>query len=563
MPDTGLPKILIDETTRLLSPEDLSVDSALNSPSPSTVSTSSNNYAVSGSIGHQTGCDEEQGQTRTENEPLPPNYSNGFIARVVVALLIGVFTSSADVSLVIATHPVIASEFNDLENSSWLFISFMLAGAATQSLYGKLSDIYGRKAILLLCYALFASGCALIGFGKSMWQVILGRLISGSGGAGMMVLAAVIVAVGRSIGRPLGGLLADTIGWRWSFLGQIPIFVIAMVVCWFILPNLGVPPQGCSEGDGRTGSRLARIDFLGAAFLGSGLLALLLPLKIAGQKIPWTHPAVSALFVGGILLLGMFVITEARWAKEPIFPLRLLRQKDVVLSYVINIFQTAAQVAMMFSVPLYFQVTRRSSSTIAGAHLMPAVIGYTVGGIMTGWWIQRTGRYKAPLAFAGVIAFTSYLFMVLRWNGNTNWAESLYITPGGFGTGVCVSAVFILLQVAIDPSDKAAAVSGLYLAIPVGSILGMAASNTVMSLVMPQDLTLRLLDLGFDEVGIKKILKEALSRVDYIDEAPQRVSRAVVQSYIDGLEYSHCVSMGFAVLATSAALMVTNREIRH
>ncbi|KAF5983256.1 multidrug resistance [Fusarium coicis] len=162
----------------------------------------------------------------------PKTYSHAFIARVVVALLIGIFTSNADGSLVLATHPVIASEFGKLQDSSWLFISFMLAGAASQTIYGKLSDIFGRKTILIFCYGLFAVGCALVGAGQSMWQVILGRVISGSGGAGMTTMASVIITelaplrevaswqsymnviatVGRSLGGPLGGFLADTIG---------------------------------------------------------------------------------------------------------------------------------------------------------------------------------------------------------------------------------------------------------------------------------------------------------------------------------------------------------------
>ncbi|KAI2640355.1 MFS general substrate transporter [Hypomontagnella submonticulosa] len=506
-------------------------------------------------------------------------YSNGFIARVVLALLVGVFTASADGSLVIATHPVIASEFNDLENSSWLFISFLLAGAATQSLYGKLSDIYGRKSVLLVSYALFAVGSALIGVGQSMWQVILGRVISGSGGAGMMSLAAVIITdlaplrdvaswqsylnvvatVGRSLGGPTGGLLADTIGWRWSFLGQAPIFLLAMVLCALVLPNMSTEQDRTDAGFTR--SRLSRIDFLGATFLGSGLLAVLLPLRIAGQKVPWTDPVVPSLFVLGSVLLILFVVTEMRWAKEPIFPLRLLKNREVVFSYLIMVCQTAAQVGMMVSVPLYFQVTVRSSSTVAGAHLIPAVIGNTLGGLLTGAWIRRTGYFKAPLVFAGVISFVCYGLLILRWKGETNWAESLYIFPGGFGTGISLNAVFVALQAAINPMDKAVAASGLYLSIPVGSILGMAACNAVMQAIMPVELASRLRDLGIEGTEADQIIREAVARVDYLDEAPRQIAHAIAQAYVRGLEYSHGVSLFCAVVATGSALLMKNRKL--
>ncbi|KAI1083054.1 major facilitator superfamily domain-containing protein [Whalleya microplaca] len=575
------PKLVIDETTRLLRPVENSADSRSVSSSSSSISSSTEDHTPITIYGSPIVSDEEQCQQPEATASVSSEgiHSNRFIAKVVVALLIGVFTSSADGSLVIATHPVIASEFNNLEDSSWLFISFLLAGAASQSLYGKLSDIYGRKPVLLVCYGLFASGCALIGVGRSMWQVILGRVISGSGGSGMMTLAAVIIAdlaplrdtaswqsylnvvatVGRSIGGPVGGFLADTIGWRWSFLGQAPIFVLAMILCGSVLPNLTSRQNQGSIESAR--SRVSRIDFLGAAFLGSGILALLLPLKIAGQKVLWTSLTVLSLFALGTVLIVFFVVTETRWAKEPIFPLRLLRERGVVFSYLISTFQTSAQVGMMFSVPLYFQVTQRSSSTVAGAHLIPAVVGNTIGGLLTGMWIRRTGYYKAPLVFSGAVSFVCYGLLILRWNGNTNWWESLYIFPGGFGTGISLTAVFIALQASIDPTDKAVAASGLYLTMPVGSILGMASCNAVMQTVMPRDLTLRLYALGIGQSEAQEIIKKAVARVDYLDEAPREVSQAVAQAYVHALEYSHGVSLTCAVLATGAALLLKNKKL--
>ncbi|KAI6093636.1 MFS general substrate transporter [Hypoxylon rubiginosum] len=575
-------KVPLDETTRLLHPDTSSTTSHDDDSSQSSSSSLYDNGSPTRSYGATVKSDEEEQREpdAVASTAVQAEYSNGFIARVVVALLVGVFTASADASLVIATHPIIASTFDDLENSTWLFISFLLAGAATQALYGKLSDIFGRKPVLLASYGLFAIGSALIGVGQSMWQVIVGRVISGSGGAGMMALAAVIITdlaplrdvaswqsylnvvatVGRSLGGPVGGFLADTIGWRWSFLGQAPIFLLAMVLCGIVLPKL-TTGQNRDDADAKK-SRLARIDFLGAAFLGSGLLALLLPLKIGGQQVPWTSPVVAALFASGAVLLGLFMVTEIRWAKEPIFPLRLLKNREVVISYLTMACQTAAQVGMMVSVPLYFQVTERTSSTVAGAHLMPAVIGNTVGSLLTGAWIGRTGYFKAPLVFAGIISFISYGLLILRWKGNTNWAESLYIIPGGFGTGVSLNAVFVALQAAIDPKDKATAISGLYLSIPIGSILGMAACNAVMQAITPVDLASRLSGLGINGSEAEQIIKNATSRLDYLDEAPKVVREAIQAAYVRGLEYSHGVSLLCAVIATTAAVCAKRGRLR-
>ncbi|KAL7629507.1 hypothetical protein AAE478_001028 [Parahypoxylon ruwenzoriense] len=293
-----------------------------------------------------------------------------------------------------------------------------------------------------------------------------------------------------------------------------------MILCGLVLPNLTTGQNQVDADNPR--NRLARIDFLGAAFLGSGLLALLLPLRIAGQEVPWTSSVVLSSFALGAILLALFVITESRWAKEPIFPLRLLKNRDVVFSYFITLCQSAAQLGMMVSVPLYFQVTERSSSTVAGAHLMPAVIGNTIGALLTGAWIRS-----------------------------------------GFGTGISMNAGFVALQAAIDPVDKAVAASGLFLCMPLGSILGMAGSNAMLRAVMPADLASRLRDLGIEGTEAQKIIKQAVARVDYLDEAPERVSRAVVQSYVYSLEYSHGVSLFFAILATSAALLMSGRKLNN
>ncbi|ETS87253.1 hypothetical protein PFICI_01081 [Pestalotiopsis fici W106-1] len=508
-------------------------------------------------------------------------YSNAFIARTVVALLIGTFTTNADGSLVLATHPVIGSEFNDLENSSWLFIGFMLAGLATQSLYGKLSDIFGRKPLLLLCYGLFAIGCAISsGVGQSLWQVIIGRVVSGSGSAGMTVLVALIITdlaplrevaawqsylnivstTGRSIGGPLGGWLTDTIGWRWSFLGQAPIFAAATLICWFVLPPL--KPESNTTSDGRLSKKLGRIDFTGAALLGLGIFALMLPAEIGGSRLPWSHPLILGLFVTGALLLGLFFLVEKNWAREPIFPVRLLHNKNAVLCFIINGCQMSAQLSMMYSVPLYFQVTQRTSSTIAGAHLFPAVVGNTIGALAVGHVIKKTGRYKALIIFATAAGMLCYSLLILRWQGNTNWAESMYIIPGGLGTGMAQTAVFIALQASIEPKDRSSATSALFLIGPMATTIIMAIGSALIVAGLRDGLFVRLTALGLGADAIQEAIASAAADVAYLDRAPPLIAKAAVESYVEGIEYSHYVSLACSTLGLVAALFLKEKALR-
>ncbi|KAF4986052.1 hypothetical protein FGRMN_11009 [Fusarium graminum] len=492
--------------------------------------------------------DVPQDCERATTDPKP--YSHAFIAKVVIALLIGVFTSNADGSLVLATHPVIASEFGKLQDSSWLFISFMLASAASQTTYGKLSDIFGRKSVLISSYGLFALGCALVGAGQSMWQVILGRVISGSGGAGMTAMASVIITdlaplrevaswqsymnviatIGRSIGGPLGGFLADTIGWRWSFLGQSPLFVVSTVVVALLLPS-SAQTENAIE-------RIKKIDVLGALLLGSSVLAFMIPLEIGGQKIPWSHPIVPGLAVIGIFLATAFVFVESR-AREPIFPLRLFLNNNVRKTYLISFSQSAAQLGMMYTVPIYFQVSQRVSSTVAGAHLFPAVIGNTIGGIATGLIIKRTGLYKTLIVFAAISSITTYTLMLLRWHGDTNWLESLYVFPGGLGMGIAQSAAFIALQASIEPKDKAAAASGIFLSGTLGAVVGMAGTSATIQGLLRHDIEKNLGQLGMSRGAINEVIYKASESVSYIDDASEPIRKVLIAGYIRGIEYGH------------------------
>lgn len=195
-----------------------------------------------------------------------------------------------------------------------------------------------------------------------MAYLILGRVISGLGASGMTALVSIIITdlvplrdvatwrsyvnivatTGRSIGGPLGGWLADTVGWRWSFLGQAPLAGIAVVLIVITLPKHTAREPELEP----KRSNLARIDFLGALFMALTILSFLFPLEIGGSRVPWHHPIVLSLFGGACLFGALFIVVEDKWAKEPIIPLLLFRHKELVLSFLIMICQSAAQVGV-------------------------------------------------------------------------------------------------------------------------------------------------------------------------------------------------------------------------
>ncbi|KAF2661455.1 MFS general substrate transporter [Lophiostoma macrostomum CBS 122681] len=504
--------------------------------------------------------------------------SSASVARIVSVLLIGGFISNADGSLLMATHPVIASEFNALDDSSWLLTSFALASVATLPLYGKLSDIYGRKPLLIVAYLLFAIGLVLVGVGRNMATLIAGRVVSGAGASGMTALVSILITdlvplrevaswrayvnvvatTGRSIGGPLGGWLADTVGWRWSFLGQVPFAAIAIILVWLTLPADKAIASNPNESHKE---KFVRIDFLGSFLMTLAILAILVPLEIAGTKIPWSHPLIIGLLVSGVVLGGSFLASQAYIAREPILPIELLKKRDVLASIIIMFCQASAQIGLMFAVPLYFQITAHASATLAGAHLAPAVIGNAIGGILSGIIIKRSGRYKSLTLVATLVAALSYTLLILRWHGHTNWFESLYIVGGGFGTGIAQSALFIALQAGVDRSDMAVAASALYLSAGVGFVSGMAGVAAVLAKGVRVGLGRRLGRLGFDGVESTKIIHKALSDIEYIDHAKPKVARAVVASYVEALGWTHGLSLAFSLIAFVVTLFIRQRKL--
>jgi predicted MFS family arabinose efflux permease len=251
-------------------------------------------------------------------------------------------------------------------------------------------------------------------------------------------------------------------------------------------------------------SKFAKIDFLGTSLLGSSITAMTLLLDQGGKSFAWYSWWTVFLGSGGVSLLVAFVLVEAYVAREPIFNLRILRRPNVSAAYTIGALQITAQLGMLFSVPLYFQVTQRASTTAAGGHLVPAVVGNTLGSLVAGLFIRRTGRYKTLLVAAGLVASISYVLLFLRWEGNTGFWESLYILPGGLGTGIASAAAFVAMTALLPPEEVAMATAGYMLLVGFSMTAGVTTSNSVLGMEFQRELRKNLQGPGAEKVRLQK-----------------------------------------------------------
>ncbi|KAH8655148.1 major facilitator superfamily domain-containing protein [Tricladium varicosporioides] len=515
------------------------------------------------------GCNDPL-EAKDSRDEVPHN-----VAGIISILLLGVFVANADVSLVLATSGIISSEFDQLGNAGWLITSYTLAMCASQSMYGKLSDIYGRKNTIVASYAFFAIGSAICGFGRTLSQVICGRLIAGVGGAGINCLVAIVIAdilplrevaswrsyvniaatTGRSLGGPIGGLLTDTVGWRMSFLGQCPPTLLALIL---VLWKLHVPSLENHMAVSQL-TKLKRVDFLGAFLLSISIVCGMLVLNMGGQQVAWTSPKILSLMGTSIVTGNLFLIVEGFWAKEPIFPLRLLLNRDVITSYINLAFQTGAQGAMMLLVPMYFQVSAHASTTNAGAHLMPSVIGNAFGGLICGYIIKRTGRYKFISIIGALSSSFAYTLLILRWHGHTSFIESLYIIPGGFGNGIALSASFIALTAGVDACQVAIASSGLYLSMNIGMVGGLSITGAVLQSTLRKQLRISL--EGMEDREQTQIISRALSDLEYVRLLKGHLGTIITSAYIKSLAYTHCLSLFGSIVALVAAFCINEHRL--
>ncbi|KAF8735581.1 hypothetical protein AX14_001833 [Amanita brunnescens Koide BX004] len=326
----------------------------------------------------------------------------------VIPMAIGVFLVAMDLTIVVSSYASIGSELNQLQNTSWIATAYMLTQTSFQPLSGKLSDIFGRKTCLLTCYAIFTLGCLLSGLSTSMTQLVLSRAVAGIGGGGIPPLITfimsdvvplrdrgtwqgvlgVIFASGSAIGAPLGGFLADNIGWRWAFLIQVPICVLAIAS---VALALHLPATNKSTS---LSANIKRIDIGGAITLVLTVFFLLYGLD-RGGNVSWS----DYFTIGSLIAFGtsaiLFMVFEVSIATEPFAPKRIIFNPSLLACYLSNFFASAALLAQVFHISLFYQAVQGKTASEASVWLVISVIGAMTGSLLGGLTIQYSGKYYA------------------------------------------------------------------------------------------------------------------------------------------------------------------------
>ena len=417
-----------------------------------------------------------------------PHVSRRELYLVFAGLMLALTLASLDQNIVSTALPRIVSDLGGLMHLSWVVTAFMVASTTTTPLYGKLSDIYGRKRLFYVAIGIFLTGSVLCGLSRTMLQLILFRALQGLGAGGLMTLAqttigdlipprergryqgifGAVFAACSVAGPLLGGVITDALSWRWIFYVNLPVGAAALAL---IAVGLKHPNVRATH----------RIDYTGAALLTAATVCLLLCLSWGGTAYPWLSPVILGLLAAAVVLTGLTVWQERR-APEPILPPRLFRLRGFVIPVTVIGLQAMALFGSLVYLPLFFQLVMGRSPSHAGLLMAPLMGGVILTAVTGGRLVSRTGRYKIFPVIGLLLASASFLaiaFSAENAAGVTPLVIALIVLGAGFGFVMPIMTV--ALQNVVRREDLGAATSASAFLRSLGGALGVALSGAVVT----------------------------------------------------------------------------------
>ncbi|KAL5334503.1 major facilitator superfamily-domain-containing protein [Aspergillus crustosus] len=528
----------------------------------------------------QPASDTENGpdlEPREEEQPLLPSDPDswkpprGFLW-IEVAIFANVFLSGFDGTITASTYALISSDFNAANTSSWLTTSYLITSTAFQPLYGRFSDIFGRRACFFTSTITFLLGCLGCAVAKNVIFLNLMRALTGIGGGGLMTMATIINSdmipfqrrgmyqaaqnvlhgFGSICGASLGGSIANTIGWRWCFLLQVPVSIFALFVGRVVIPKPTKPPSQAGT------SIWKQVDLTGALLLILGLSVQLVGLSLGGNELPWSNIWVILSLVGSVVFLAAFFVVEAKTSAIPVIPLRMLQGVLPVSTQIANICVGMAAYAFLFNLPLFFQIVLLDSASTAGARLVIPSLATPVGGLISGVIMSRYGKLSYLMRTGAILMFIGNLLVVTFQFTDSAWKYFVYVIPANLGQGIVYPAILFTVLASFGHEDHAVSASTVYLIRSLGTVYGVAITSTIVQ----NELT-RSLPGALSRVPDKwKIINEIRHSVSAIRDLDPEVQLAARHVYYGGIKMAFAASAGFGAVAVLASMFARGRGLK-
>ncbi|MBA3860051.1 MAG: MFS transporter [Cyanobacteria bacterium PR.3.49] len=405
------------------------------------------------------------------------------------SLMLVMLLAAMDQTIVSTAMPRIIGELNGLDHYSWVATSYMLLSTVSLPLYAKLSDIMGRKTILLFGVVVFLLGSIFCGLAQTMTQLIVARGFQGIGAGALLPIvmatmgdmfsprergryqgfAGAVFAFASVAGPFLGGWITDHTHWRWVFFINLPLGAIAMFALIRLMPSY-------------TGARWkdVKIDFVGAAFLVTGLTSLLLGFTWAGVALPWSHPLILGLFGTFAFSLAGFIITELK-VHDPILEMRLFRNPIVLVSFLVTMLTNVAMMSGVFFLPLFMQEVLGQSASDSGTVMTPMMFALVIASTISGQFVTRTGRYKRNAMVGSIILVAGTVQLLMLGIDSTMWNVTLAMITMGFGLGISSSLYTTVVQNAVSFKQMGQATGAVTLFRQIGGTVGLAIFGSLVN----------------------------------------------------------------------------------
>jgi EmrB/QacA subfamily drug resistance transporter len=395
------------------------------------------------------------------------------ITMILVACFLSLFIAALDVTIVATAVPTITAELHSPSGYAWIGGAYLIATAAGAPIWAKLSDIWGRKIILLAAVALFMGSSVICALAVDMSMLIAGRALQGTAGGGLIMLVNIVIsdifsmrqrslflglceaiwAIAGATGPILGGVLIDYATWRWCWWINLPCCVVAFVILLFFL-DVHNPKTPLKDG-------IKAIDWAGSLAILALTIMVLLGLDFGGNTFAWSSPKVICLIVFGALCSVLFIYSEKRLAKYPLIPMELFSQRSNVATLLVVFFHGVSFIGSEYYLPLFFQASKEASALKSGVLLAPQIVTTSLMGITSGIIIERTGRYR-ELIWIGPVLLTLGNGLYIKFNPTTSIGQIIgFELIGGAGSGLQFTPPMVALQALCAQDDIGTAISTL------------------------------------------------------------------------------------------------------
>ena len=419
------------------------------------------------------------------------------IILIFITLMVTMLLASLSQMIFSTALPTIVGELNGVEHMTWVITAYMLASTIMMPVYGKLSDLWGRKPLLLTAITLFIGGSIVGAAAHSMTLLIIARVIQGLGGGGLMILSQTAVAdiiparergkysgilgavfaVSSIAGPLLGGWLTEGIGWRWAFILNIPLGIVALAA---VIGLMHLPK--------RVHEVKPKVDYTGMALLAATTTAIILTTTWGGATYAWNSPQIIGLIIGAVVGAALFVWNELK-VKEPVIPMPLFKERNFVLVTIAGMLTAVAMFGAIGYMPTYFQMAVGASASIAGLLMAPMMGAMLLSSVVSGAIVSKTGKYKYfPVAGAAILAVGLWLLSTVTIDSATALICT-YMAIIGVGLGLSMQILTLVVQNTFAHKLVGTATAANNYFRQVGSSLGSAIVGSVFATRLTQALT--------------------------------------------------------------------------